>query len=164
MTPPPAGVMVTRNGFCPVRRRGYRYGLKMYVSDETPGQTDARLREVIRRATLVILEETYAFEELPLEAAGQLRIDALAHVRDESVWSQLVASNQPDRELFRVFTFHFPPGVDNSGFVGWLGSRLKARFGTGIFVVCGQNSARGGIFDHWGVGLERSWVTGSRGL
>jgi len=128
----------------------------MYLSDETPGQTDARLREVIRRATLVIHEGTYAFEELPLEAAGQLRTDALAHVRDESVWSQLVVSSAPDRELFRVFTFHFPAGVDNSGFVGWLGSLLKARFGTGIFVVCGQNSARGGIFDHWGVGLERS--------
>ena len=136
--------------------RGFRYGPTMYVSDETPEQTDARLREVIRRSALVIHDGTYAFEELPLEAGGQLRMDALAHVRDESVWSQLVASNQPDRELFRIFTFHFPPGVDNSGFVGWLASLLKARFGTGVFVVCGQNSGRGGIFDHWGVGLERS--------
>jgi len=128
----------------------------MYVSDEAPEQTEARLRQVIRRSTLVVHEETYAFEELPLEAVGHLRRDALAHVRDESVWSQLVASNRPDRELFRIFTFHFPAGVDNSGFVGWLGSLLKARFGTGIFVVCGQNSGRGGIFDHWGVGLERA--------
>lgn len=128
----------------------------MYVSDENPEQTEARLRQVIRRSTLVVHEETYAFEELPLEAGGHLRRDALAHVRDESVWSQLVPSSEPGRELFRVFTFHFPPGVDNSGFVGWLGSLLKARLGTGVFVVCGQNSGRGGIFDHWGVGLERS--------
>ena len=139
-----------------MERTGFRYSPSMYVSDETPEQTDARLREVIRRSTLVIRDGTYAFEEFPLEAGSQLRIDALAHVRDESVWSQLVPSNRPDRELFRVFSFHFPPGVDNSGFVGWLASLLKARFGTGVFVVCGQNSGRGGIFDHWGVGLERS--------
>jgi hypothetical protein len=147
--------MVMWSEICPVPPRAARYRHPMYVSEETPGQTDARLREVIRRSTLLIREETYSWEELPLAAGGQLRMDALAHVRDESVWSQLVPSNGPDRELFRIFTFHFPPGVDNSGFVGWLGSLLKARFGTGIFVVCGHNSGRGGIFDHWGVGLER---------
>lgn len=27
---------------------------------------------------------------------------------------------------------------------------LKTQFGTGVFVVCGQNSADGGIFDYWG--------------
>ena len=48
------------------------------------------------------------------------------------------------------FSFHFRSGLDNSGFVGWLATRLKARLGTGVFVVCGQNSARGGIFDYWG--------------
>jgi hypothetical protein len=128
----------------------------MYVSDETPEQTAARLRLVIRRAELRIQPGTYTFEELPLEMGGTLRPDALAHVRDESVWSQLVPSSDGRRELFRVFTFHFPSGVDNSGFVGWLATLLKARFGTGVFVVCGQSSSRGGIFDHWGVGLERS--------
>ena len=34
---------------------------------------------------------------------------------------------------------------------------LKRELGTGVLVVCGQNSARGGIFDYWGVplGLRR---------
>lgn len=53
-------------------------------------------------------------------------------------------------EPFGLFRFHFPPGVDNSGFVGWLATRLKRELGTGVFVVCGQNSKRGGIFDYWG--------------
>jgi hypothetical protein len=28
---------------------------------------------------------------------------------------------------------------------------LKRELGIGVFVVCGQNSRRGGIFDYWGV-------------
>jgi hypothetical protein len=28
--------------------------------------------------------------------------------------------------------------VDNSGFVGWLASHLKAAIGTGVLVVCGK--------------------------
>ena len=53
-------------------------------------------------------------------------------------------------ERFALFSFHFPAGLDNSGFVGWLASELKRRLGTGVVVICGQNSERGGIHDHWG--------------
>ena len=35
--------------------------------------------------------------------------------------------------------------------MGWLASHLKRVVGTGVFVVCGQNSKRGGIFEYWGV-------------
>jgi hypothetical protein len=35
-------------------------------------------------------------------------------------------------------------------FVGWLANHLKDKFGTGVFVTCGQNSSRNGIFDYWG--------------
>ena len=56
-------------------------------------------------------------------------------------------------DAFAVFSFHFTPGLDNSGFVGWLASHLKAVTGTGVLVVCGQNSGRGGIFDYWGAPL-----------
>jgi len=55
-----------------------------------------------------------------------------------------------------IFGFHFTPGLDNSGFVGWLAAHLKARLGTGVLVVCGQNSQRGGIFDYWGAPLSVS--------
>lgn len=124
----------------------------MYVSRESPAATDARLREVLAKADWKVYPDTYAFYESSA-AAGlprALRADALACVRDGDVWSQLAPSSDPDAELFGLFSFHFPAGLDNSGFVGWLATACKRELGTGLFVVCGQNSARGGIFDYWG--------------
>jgi hypothetical protein len=127
----------------------------MYISRETPEQTTARLRQVIADAEFVVYDGPYAFIEtdishFPTEWVPQ----ALAFVRDENVWSALVPSPAPDCEQFVVFSFHFTPGLDNSGFVGWLASHLKATVGTGVMVVCGQNSRRGGIFDYWGAPLS----------
>jgi hypothetical protein len=65
-----------------------------------------------------------------------------------------VPSSEERVERFVVFSFHFQAGQDNSGFVGWLASHLKRAVGTGVFVVCGQNSKRGGIFDYWGAPLS----------
>jgi Family of unknown function (DUF6196) len=121
------------------------------ISHETPEQTNARLERVIRQSRLAVYDAPYAFEEFPLDQLRErLRPQALALVRDDAVWSQLVESNDPASERFGLWRFHFPVGADNSGFVGWLASRLKAKFGTGVFVVCGQNSRDGGIFDYWG--------------
>jgi hypothetical protein len=72
-------------------------------------------------------------------------------VRDAEVWSVLGPVAPDVREPLRLFTFHFPAAVDNSGFVGWLASHLKVTLGTGVLVVCGYNHARGGVFDYWGV-------------
>lgn len=129
----------------------------MYVSHETPAQTEQRLLSVIATARLRICGGPYIFREWPLaRAAPQIfqSPGALAFVRDEDVWSALVPDDGSGQEQFGVFSFHFEPGLDNSGFVGWLASRLKRRCGTGVFVVCGQNSARGGIFDYWGCPLS----------
>ena len=71
-------------------------------------------------------------------------------VRDEDSWSWLAPAGPNAVERFALFSFHFPPGVDNSGFVGWLAGQLKRQLGTGVFVVCGQNSRRGGVYDYWG--------------
>ena len=124
----------------------------MYVSHETPEATDARLRGVVARADLQVYPNLYAFFETPLGDGlpGALRPDALACVRDGDVWSQLAPCSDEGRELFGLFSFHFPAGLDNSGFVGWLATLCKRDLGTGLFVVCGQNSTRGGIFDYWG--------------
>ena len=124
----------------------------MYVSQETPAQTDARLREVIALSELVVYDESYAFveEDRTVGQAPAIHSQALALVADEHVWSQLVPSDDEGAERFGLFSFHFPDGVDNSGFVGWLATLLKRELGTGVFVVCGQNSSRGGIFDYWG--------------
>jgi hypothetical protein len=126
----------------------------MYVSRETDEQTRARLRRVLAASELVWLEGAYAFAEYPVSSFPvQAAAAALAAVRDEDVWSVLSKAGPGAREPFALFTVHFPDGVDNSGFVGWLASVIKKELGTGIFCVCGQNSARGGIFDYWGVPL-----------
>lgn len=121
------------------------------ISHETPEKTASRLESIIQRSRLTLFDEPYAFEEFPLaHFPNRANVEALAMVRDEHVWSQLVKSNDASMELFAVWRFHFPADADNSGFVGWLAARLKASFGTGVFVVCGQNSADDGIYDYWG--------------
>lgn len=125
------------------------------ISQETSEQIEAKLRHVITSARLDVFGGAYAFEEFPLaHFATKANADALALVRDEQVWSQLILSADENAERFAVFCFHFPKDTDNSGFVGWLATHLKRKFGTGVFVTCGQNSYDGGIFDYWGCPLE----------
>lgn len=122
------------------------------VSRESPEQTETRLCDVLRKAELRVFEDPYTFEEIATcDFPAKVRSDALALIRDEDVWSQLVPCGIKEiGERFALFSFHFAPDLDNSGFVGWLATRLKLSFGTGVFVVCGQNTARGGIYDYWG--------------
>ena len=126
----------------------------MHRSHETPDHTETRLLGVIREATLHVFPGTYRFVPLGLaDFPSKARADAQAFVRDDSLWSQLVpADDGPSRYV--LFRFHFPEGVDNSGFVGWLASLIKRETGAGTFVVCGENPTRGGIFDLWGVDLQ----------
>jgi hypothetical protein len=143
----------------------------MYVSHETAQQTDTRLRAVIARARLTRCKGDYVFAEFPLGALPHpLPSDALAAVRDDAVWSVLLPAQDRLGERFRVFRFHFPASLDNSGFIGWLATHLKRAVGTGVFVVCGHNSADGGIYDYWGcpagvadaVSKELERLTGSQ--
>lgn len=121
------------------------------ISIETVEQIRTRLEKVIKQSRLKLYDGSWAFLEFPAgEFPGAVRSDALAVVRDDAVWSQLVPCSDVNEELFGLFRFHFPAGVNNSGFVGWLASHLKERFGTGVFVTCGQNRHDGGIFDYWG--------------
>ncbi len=124
------------------------------VSRESPEQTERRLLGVIAAAELVEFDGAWAFKESPLEQPPVLTSEMLAVVRDENSWSWLVPAEADAEETFAVFSFHFPPAADNSGFVGWLATVLKQRLGTGVFVVCGQNSSRGGIYDYWGCPVE----------
>jgi hypothetical protein len=125
------------------------------ISQETPAETEMRLRQVIQRARLTLWDRPYAFVEFPrADFRERADLDALAFVRDETVWSMLVPAPDGAAEPFAIWCFHFPAGADNSGFVGWLATYLKTRFGTGVFVTCGQNTGDGGIFDYWGCPWE----------
>jgi hypothetical protein len=127
------------------------------IRHESADQIDHRLRQVIAVADLQIFEGEYTWSELPAGGfpAG-ISPQALAIVGDGSAWSQLVPRGGagPHEVSFRLFSFHFPDAIDNSGFVGWLASRLKHELGTGLFVTCGYNARRGGIYDYWGVPAE----------
>ena len=120
------------------------------ISHETSSQTRARLRRVLAQASLERLPGAWWFCE---SDAHDTIVDrrALAVVRDGEVLSQLVPADGATGERFCVLSFHFPARDDNSGFVGWLATELKLALGTGVFVICGFNSARGGIYDYWGV-------------
>jgi hypothetical protein len=123
------------------------------VSQETAEQTDLRLRRVLAAAEMIVRDGIWYFRETPASNPPPLSEQTLAVVRDEDSWSALVPLVEEPAEpveRFGVFSFHFPAGVDNSGFVGWLATHLKRRLGTGVFVVCGSNRARGGIYDYWG--------------
>jgi hypothetical protein len=125
----------------------------MYISHETQEQTEDRLRTVIKQATLKVFPGPYCFKEMALDQYS-FDPEALAIVRDDEVWSSLVPATTDKTENFKIFRFHFTPGLDNSGFVGWLASKIKRELGSGVFVVCGQNSSKGGIFDYSGCPFE----------
>ncbi|WP_242906051.1 DUF6196 family protein [Actinomadura terrae] len=126
------------------------------ISVETTEQTEARLRGVIAQAELTVHDGVWCFEEFPADRTPELTADTLALIRDEESWSRLVPlpPGHGAAEQFGIFSFHFPADQDNSGFVGWLATHLKAELGTGVFVICGSNRARGGIYDYWGCPID----------
>lgn len=134
----------------------------MDISQETAQQTEARLRRVVATASLVWHAGPYAYTEYSAQSFPSHEIaTAVAFVRDDEVWSVLKPVSGAAIEPVALFSFHFPEGVDNSGFVGWLATLLKRELGTGLFVVCGCNSHRGGIFDYWGVPWKLREATAS---
>ena len=125
----------------------------MYISNETVEQTEKRLKKVIQTADFRIFDKSYYFKEVPV-TNFEFETEALAIVRDQDVWSFLIPSASAESENFKIFSFHFENGFDNSGFVGWLASKIKQELGSGVFVVCGQNTNKGGIFDYWGCPIK----------
>ncbi len=129
----------------------------MDVTPETPEQTQRRLLRVLSHARADVLPLHYTYAECPVdEFPVHLSATALAFVKDHAVWSALIPVNAatPPQNSYLIVGFHFAAGIPNSGFVGWLASEFKRQLGTGVFVVCGQNSADGGVFDYWGIPLS----------
>lgn len=125
----------------------------MYISKETHIQTEQRLLKVLQSSSLKFYDRPYFFVEYKSKKEQPFD-ECLAMVRDDEVWSYLIPSKSDQTENFKIFSFHFKEGLDNSGFVGWLATKIKERFGSGVFVICGQNSNRGGVFDYWGCPFE----------
>lgn len=130
----------------------------MDITPETSEQTRQRLLRVLAHARADVLPGDYTFAEFPVaqfpaHLASSLAGSALALVRDHAVWSALVPAPAQTKaeDCYTVLCFHFAPDIPNSGFVGWLASEFKRRLGTGVFVICGQNSSDGGVFDYWGI-------------
>src|SRR5947208_272179 len=126
------------------------------MREETSGETTARLLEVIARADFEVLPGAYVFRPLD-DGTTSFRRDALAAVRDNGAWSLLVPVEDPATPMaFRMFSFHFDPALDATGFVGWLHSHLARTTDTDHIVVCGRSvhgsadQVRGGVFDYWG--------------
>ncbi|NSC19773.1 hypothetical protein FM076_00450 [Streptomyces albus subsp. chlorinus] len=119
------------------------------ISRETPQETRTRLGQVLAEAAFAVLPGQWAYHEYPASPVPQPSAGALALVRDEESWCVLEPARGDKAELFGAFSFHFPQAADNSGFVGWLAGELKDRLGTGVAVLCGHNSAQGGIYDYW---------------
>jgi hypothetical protein len=120
------------------------------VSVEVPTHSEARLRAVMRQSTVDWLPGTWVFREgLEAETTDTVTT-AIAKVSDEGRVSALVPGRS-DGEVFEVFRVVLPAGVDDSGFVGWFASAIKAATGSGVFVVCGYDEQRGGIYDYYGV-------------
>jgi len=129
--------------------------ISISTNRETPEQIQKRLLEVLSQAQIKMYEEEYAFEEFTQEEfAIKIKTDALALIRDENTWCQLVSSNNPGKKQFKVIRFYFNNNLDNSGFIGWLATHLKLKLGTGVFVIRGQNSEHGGIYDFWGFPVD----------
>jgi len=129
----------------------------LHIKKETVEQTNKRLISVISSCQFEVCRGFYIYHEFSSSSfLAHFRIDALAVVRDKDTWSQLIPSKEKSTELYKVFSFHFKRGIDNSGFVGWLASYLKHKIGTGVFVVCGFDSQQGGFYDYWGCPAEIS--------
>jgi hypothetical protein len=123
----------------------------VHVSVEVPAHSEARLRAVMRRSTVSWLPGTWVFRDGPEAATADTLTTAIAKVADEGRVSALVPGVSDTEEVFTVFRVVLPAGVDDSGFVGWLASTIKAATGSGLFVVCGYDEQRGGIYDYYGV-------------
>jgi hypothetical protein len=131
--------------------KGISYAARMVsISHERPVESQRRLRSVLRAAQLVHLPGSWCFQRI----GSQLPADALATVRDEDGWCALVPATADAAEQFGVTLTTFAPQIDNSGYVGWLATTIKQRLGSGVFVICGDNPRRGGIFDYLGYPLD----------
>ena len=105
---------------------------------------------MLHEAELHALPSEWHFTEFAhADFATSLHPEAIALIRDGDRWSQLIPANSSTADPLTLWSIHFATGINNSGFVGWLAKLIKQHTGSGVAVVCGQNTPRGSIFDYW---------------
>lgn len=125
------------------------------VMNETPRQVHAKLCRVFSKAT-VCHEGMYVWREVSEPPSGFPLDGILAYVKGQLTSSVLVPSPHHEPDRLHVTRINFTSDQDNSGFGGWLATLLKSKLGTGVAVVCGYESANGGVFDYWCIPEEIS--------
>ena len=129
---------------------------RVSIKTESYTEWEENMMDVLRTSEFQVMEDLYCYKNVEHDS---VRVDnnVLAFVRDSEHWSCLIladSDSQEDNEKYKLFCFHFKQDKDNSGFVGWLATKIKKKFGSGVFVVCGFNSDHGGIYDYWGCPIE----------
>lgn len=120
------------------------------ISHERPVESERRLVGVLRAAKVVHLEGAWCFRRFGREAPAAAR----ATVRDDDGWCALAPAAADSGQRFGLTVTTFNEESENSGFVGWIATTVKRRLGTGVFVICGDNPTRGGIFDYLGYPIQ----------
>jgi hypothetical protein len=129
----------------------------MNIENEKPEQTHERLLKVIADSEFKIFHDTYVFDEFPInEFPNRADLSAIAYVRDESVWSQIVPSTDSSKQLWKTIRFRFKKNSKTIGFIAWLSGYLKEKLGVGLCVICGWNSDIAGVYDYWLCPVESS--------
>lgn len=81
------------------------------VSFERPEETTRRLRDVIAGSNFTVCEGAYSFAEFPLsELDSKVRPEALALIRIDEVWSQLIPSRIGNRTASLAVSPRSPAG------------------------------------------------------
>jgi len=117
------------------------------ISDETAIATKIRLARLMPSVVVRRLPARFAFSEdaEPVNwAAGDLAV-----IRGEDGRSVVrpAADDAPADNTLDAFEIRFSTPSDNSGFIGYLASRLKEMTGAGSVVLCGAEQGR--IFDYY---------------
>jgi len=120
---------------------------------ETFEEQNKRLIQAFSNSEVNFLSGSYDYEEFNANKLDlKFNKNALALIRDGNRWSQLV---NVDNGSFSVFSIHFN-GADNvNGFVGWFTSLLKEKLDIGLIVFVGSNSLKKGVYDYYGVPIDR---------
>jgi hypothetical protein len=120
---------------------------------------------VIANSEFQVLPRVYVFE--PLRYGPERKSpEALACVRDGEQWSALVPATDARRQpgQFTIFSFHFNPKFDATGFRRLAsftsraddGCRAHRHLRKGPTRGLALDHIRGGIFDYWGCPADQA--------